>query len=233
MKPLKQPCNLDKCLLCRLCLKEWLPAVAANRQTLQLKKGELLFREGDEMNGIYFVYEGTVKVHKHWGEDKELIVRFAKDGQIVGHRGLGKDPYFPVSATALEKTTVCFIGTQFFYSSLKVNHELLFELMLFFATELKESEKNMRNLAHMPVKGRIAQALLNLQLIFGNNFEEAINEKISRQDLASYVGTTYETLFRMMNEMQEEGMISLAEKKLLVTDQEKLLDCLHQSGGKK
>lgn len=223
MKPLKQPCNLDKCLLCRLCLKDWLPAVAANRKTFQLKKGESLFREGDQMNGIYFVYEGLVKVHKHWGEEKELIIRFARDGQIVGHRGLGKDVYFPVSATALEKTTVCFIENSFFYSSLKVNHDLLFELMLFFATELKESEKNMRNLAHMPVKGRIAQALLTLQEKFGDSFDEAINEKISRQDLASFVGTTYETLFRSINEMQEEGSISFQDKKLMIADQQKLL----------
>ncbi len=223
MKPLKQPCNLDKCLLCRLCLKDWLPAVAANRKTFQLKKGELLFREGDQMNGIYFVYEGLVKVHKHWGEEKELIIRFARDGQIVGHRGLGKNVYFPVSATALEKTTVCFIENSFFYSSLKVNHDLLFELMLFFATELKESEKNMRNLAHMPVKGRIAQALQTLQEKFGDDFDEAINEKISRQDLASFVGTTYETLFRSINEMQEEGSISFLDKKLKIADQQKLL----------
>lgn len=230
MKPLKQPCNLDKCLLCRLCLKDWLPAVAANRKTFQLKKGESLFREGDQMNGIYFVYEGLVKVHKHWGEEKELIVRFARDGQIVGHRGLGKDVYFPVSATALEKTTVCFIENSFFYSSLKVNHDLLFELMLFFATELKESEKNMRNLAHMPVKGRIAQALLTLQEKFGDDFDEAINEKISRQDLASFVGTTYETLFRSINEMQEEGSISFLDKKLKIADQQKLLASVTNGG---
>lgn len=222
MKPLKHPCQLDKCLLCRLCIKDWLPAIAANRKNFQLKKGELLFREGDEMTGIYFVYEGTVKVHKKWGEEKELIVRFARNGQIVGHRGLGKDNYYPVSATALESTTVCFMEIEFFNSSLKVNQEMLFQLMLFFAAELKESEKNMRNLAHMPVKGRIAQALLSLKENFGSDFENTINNKISRQDLASYVGTTYETLFRIINEMQEEGSVSMIDKQLLIADEQKL-----------
>jgi CRP/FNR family transcriptional regulator len=38
--------------------------------------------------GVYFVYKGIVKVHKQWG-DKELIIRFANQGQIFGHRGLG------------------------------------------------------------------------------------------------------------------------------------------------
>jgi CRP/FNR family transcriptional regulator len=64
---------------------------------------------------------------------------------------------YPVSGTALEPTDVCFVDLDFFNSTLKVNQELLFALMMFFAAELKESEKRMRNLAHMPVKGRDCQ----------------------------------------------------------------------------
>ncbi len=55
--------------MCRLCVKEWLPAIAAhNRKNFQFNKGEIIFKEGDEMNGIYFIYHGLVKVHKQWGE---------------------------------------------------------------------------------------------------------------------------------------------------------------------
>lgn len=222
MKELKPSCDVNSCMLCRLCLKDWLPAISANRKNYQLSKGEMLFREGDEMNGIYFIYKGTMKVHKQWGDDKELIVRFAKDGQIIGHRGLGKDNYYPVSATALERTTVCFINNEFFNSSLKVNHNFLYELMIFFAEELKESEKNMRNLAHMPVKGRIAQALFMLKNKFGTDPENAINIILTRQDIASFVGTTYETLFRMMNEMIEEGSIKSLDKRIEIVDVQKL-----------
>ncbi len=221
MKELKTGCNTDTCMLCKRCLNDWLPAVRAHRKNFQLNKGEVLFREQDEMNGVYFIYNGTMKVHKHWGEDKELIVRFAKDGQIVGHRGLGKDNYFPVSATALERTTVCFIDLDFFKTSLKVNHDFLYELMMFFAAELKESEKNMRNLAHMPVKGRIAYALFMLKEKFGTDEDNYIDIQLTRQDIASFVGTTYETLFRMMNELAEEGAISIS-KKIKIIDGEKL-----------
>lgn len=222
MKQLKPTCDVNTCMLCRLCLKDWLPAVRAHRKNFQLNKGEMLFKEGDLMNGIYFIYRGTVKVHKQWGHDKELIIRFAKDGQIAGHRGFGKDEHFPVSATALERTTVCFLDKEFFLSSLKVNHDFLYELMMFFATELKESEKNMRNLAHMPVKGRIAQALLMLRDKFGTDPGNAINIQLTRQDIASFVGTTYETLFRMMNEMIEEGSIKSTDKKIEILDEQKL-----------
>jgi CRP-like cAMP-binding protein len=100
MRKSKTGCDLKTCMLCKLCLKEWIPAVSPQHENFHYKKGELLFAEGDKVNGIYFIYDGTVKVHKHWDNEKELIVRFAKKGDIVGHRGLGKENFYPVSATA-------------------------------------------------------------------------------------------------------------------------------------
>lgn len=222
MKSLKGGCNVNKCLMCKLCMKDWLPAIAAHRKNFRAAKGETLFNEGQEMNGIYFIYAGLVKVHKKWENDKELIVRFARDGDIVGHRGLGKDLLFPVSATAIEATTLCFIQLDFFYSTLKVNQQFLYELMMFYASELKESENNMRNLAHMPVKGRIAQALLNLQQKFGVDKDGYIDIGISRQDLSSYVGTSYETLFRMLNELLNEDAVVSIGRKVAIKDVERL-----------
>lgn len=221
MKTLKAKCNLKTCLLCRLCQKEWLPAVDAHRQNFTVKKGEAIFQEGDEVKGIYFVYDGAVKVHKHWGE-KELILRFAKMGAIIGHRGLGKDLVYPVSGTAIEPTAICFVELDFFQASLKTNHELLYELMQFFATELKESERNMRNLAHMPVKGRMAQALLTLDEKFGCTQDGFLNIGVSRQDLASFAGTTYETAFRVMNEFAEEGNVGVEGKRIRIQNKEGL-----------
>ena len=114
MKKSKNDCDLKSCSLCTGCLKEWIPAVEANRKTFQAEKGELIFKEEEPVAGIYFVYEGKVKVHKKWGPDKELIVRIADKGTIVGHRGLGKNTVYPVSGTALEPVKVCFIDLNFF-----------------------------------------------------------------------------------------------------------------------
>ncbi len=211
-------------MLCRQCLIEWIPALDANRKGYHFQKGEILFNEGEDLKGMYFINRGLVKVHKKWGADKELIIRIARDGDVVGHRGLGADLVYPVSGTALEPTNVCFVDLAFFNSTLKVNHELLFGLMMFFAAELKESEKRMRNLAHMPVKGRIANALLFLKTKFGVTAEGNINLLLSRQDLASYTGTTYETLFRVMNELAEENAISMNGKSIAVLREDLLLN---------
>ena len=48
----------------------------------------MLFTEGNDLKGMYFINKGLVKVHKKWGDDKELILRIARDGDIVGHKGL-------------------------------------------------------------------------------------------------------------------------------------------------
>ncbi|OIQ93647.1 cAMP receptor protein [mine drainage metagenome] len=228
MKKNKIECDFKSCFLCRLSIKEWIPAIDINRKTFHFKKGELIFKEGDKVKGIYFIYKGTVKVHKKWGDEKELIVRIAKDGDIVGHRGLGSNTYYPISGTALEPTTVCFIDLDFFQSTLKVNHEFLYQLMIFFADELQESERRMRNLAHMPVKGRVAQALLLLKTKFGINEEGFIDISLSRQDLASFVGATYETVFRTINELTEEGMIETSGKSIYIKNEEKLLRIINQ-----
>jgi len=222
MKKNPHNCDLQSCFLCMLCLKEWLPAIDAHRKTIHVKKGAVIFQEGTPVEGIYFINEGKAKVHKKWGTDKELILRIAGKGAILGHRGLGNSTLYPVSGTALEACTLCFIDLDFFHSTLKVNPGFAIRLLLFFAEELQESEKNMRNLAHMTVKGRIAQALLMLQEKFGVSQEGFIDIVLSRQDLASLAGTTYETVFRIMNDLVEEKILSTSSKNIGIISKEKL-----------
>jgi CRP/FNR family transcriptional regulator len=203
--------------------QSWIPAVAANRKCIRYKKGEVIFREGEEVTGMFFINTGMVKVHKQWGDDKELILRIAGNGDIVGHRGLGSDTIYPVSGTALKPTEICYIDIGFFNDTLKANQQFLYDLMMFFASELKESEKRMRNLAHMPVKGRIANAVLFLRQKFGST-GSTLNVALSRQDFASYIGATYETVSRIMNEMSEEKSIKVEGKVITVVSEKKLLE---------
>ena len=231
MKKNTHTCDLKSCFLCQRCLPEWIPAIDANRKCLHFKKGELIFAEGDKVPGIYFIYDGKVKVHKKWGTEKELIIRFAQKGDIFGHRGLGHDSYYPISATALEPVNACFINLDFFQTTLKVNYEFIYHLLLFFADELQESERKMRNLAHMQVKGRIAQALLALQDKFGVTKEGFIDIALSRQDLASFAGTTYETVFRFINEFSQDELIRLDGKSISIIDTGRLAEFTRETEG--
>ncbi|MEO7768357.1 MAG: Crp/Fnr family transcriptional regulator [Ferruginibacter sp.] len=229
MKKNRKDCNLRSCFLCKLCLPEWLPAIEANKKTIHFKKGETIFKEGDKVKGIYFVFTGTVKVHKKWGNEKELIIRFAKDGDIFGHRGLGDEVIYPVSGTALESTTVCFIDLDFFKTTIRINNDFTIRLLMFYADELQRSEKKMNNLAHMQVKGRIAYCLLSLKNKFGVTTDGAININLTRQHLASYAGTTYETVFRILNELAQDEILSIDNKNILILDEIQLVNLTKES----
>jgi len=208
--------------MCQHCLPDWLQLVAIHKKNLFYKKGETIFTEGEPVAGIYFLYRGKVKVHKQWGQEKELIVRFAKDGDIVGHRGFGSNSTYPVSASALVPTTICFIEMDFFLSTLKTNPGLTFKLMMFYAHELQSVEHRMRNLVHMDMKGRIADSLLMLKEQFGLDEDGNINIVTSRQDLASYAGTSYESIFRIMNELVNDKVIEVKDKNIKIINEHQL-----------
>jgi CRP-like cAMP-binding protein len=215
-------CNLKDCFLCRFRMPEWKEVIAQNKKTIQFKKGREIFAEGEKVKGIYFIYSGSVKIHKQWIEPKELIIRFAKTGDILGHRGFGSGDIYPIGATALEDTKACFINNNFFETILKTNQSLTYKLMQFYAMELQKAEKRMRNLVHMEVKGRIATALLEINDFFGINNEKYISITISRQDIASYAGTTYETVFKFFNELISAKIISTSGKNIKLNNKDKL-----------
>lgn len=222
-------CNLKDCFLCQYVVTHWLPAIKANKTNIQFRKGEIIFNEGDKVKGIYFVYSGIVKVHKHWDEKKELIFRFAKSGEMFGYRGLGNEKIYPVSTTAIDDVTVCYIDLAFFDATLQANQSLTYKLMQFYANELQDAEKRMRNLVHMEVKGRVADTLLLLRANFGLSEDGYINIMLSRQDIASHAGTTYETLFRILQAFIKAKLIRVNGKKIFIL-KEAALKKLSSSG---
>lgn len=219
-------CNIESCFLCQSCMPAWRAAIAANKQTLAFRKGEVIFREGDKVQGIFFLYEGAVKVHQSWEEQKELILRFATAGDVIGLRGIG-DTY-PVTATALDDTKLCFIDNVFYEASLQTNPSLTYKMMQRYALELQQAELRMRNLAHMEVKGRIASALLDLKQVFGLDKEKYIALAVTRQDIASYAGAAYETVFKFFVELTNENIIATSGKHIKIVNETALKNYVKQ-----
>lgn len=216
-------CDLNTCILCQFSMKDWHPVIDLNKKNSVIKKGKQIFKEGEEVKGIYFIYDGKVKVHKYWDAEKEFIVRFAKSGDMLGQLGLGREKTYPVSATALEETTLCYLPMDFFESSLEVNPKFTYTLMRVFANELQEKDKKMRDLVHMTVKARIAQSFIALKNQFSINEEGFIDIELTRQDLSAFAGVSYETLFKVIVELSEQKIIKVIEKRYMILNEEFLI----------
>lgn len=209
------------CFLCQHCLPEWKDALDPFRKIVHFKKGQTLFREGDPVTDIYFLHSGVVKVHQSWGKNRELILRFAGNGDVVGHRGQC-NATFPVTATALQPGSACCVSTSFLETLLKTDPSFLYAMMQLFAAELEEARQRMKDLALMPARGRLANLLLHLG-------EKHTDLRLTRQDIASYTGTTYETVFRLLAQWSEEGAIRTTGKHIRILDAERLRSLVMQA----
>ncbi len=194
---------------------------ASHKKTQLFKRGKALFTEGEPVRGIYFLYSGVVKIHAPWIDGREMIIRFTRGGEIAGHRGLAGSIY-PISATALEDTVACFIDNDFLELSFKANPSFTYTLMHLYATELQKAEKRMRELTHRETKGRIAWALLDILEGSGTAPDGTLALKLTRQDIAAYAGTTYETVFKFFAELTTAGVIATSGKDIRIMDPARL-----------
>jgi len=208
-------CNKPLCFFCRSCQPAWRNLNRINGKKYSFKKGELICKEGELIDGMYFLTSGAAKVHKQWGNAHENIIRFARAGDVLGFRGMS-DNTFAISATALEDCNTCFIPNEHVKASFPVNPNLSIQFMQLYANELQLAEMRMNNLANLDVKGRISGALLSLHQKFGEDNKGHLRLRISRQDIASYAGTTYETLFRVFSIWIAKGIIKTEGKSIKI-----------------
>ncbi|PIQ15782.1 MAG: transcriptional regulator [Flavobacteriales bacterium CG18_big_fil_WC_8_21_14_2_50_32_9] len=207
----------------KYCSSEWQAFVDFHKETLEFKANEIILKEGDPVNGFLIINEGKAKVYSTNSEGKEMIIRLAADGYIIGHRGFGGDWTYPVSAKAYEKTVITYIPLAIFNQVAKANAEFTYQLMMFFAEELRQSEEK-NNL--IPVKNRVAKAILINYSVFGSDPKDSLklSYTISRKDFASKANTTYETVIRVLGELNKENIIQLQSKFIRIIDLQRLRD---------
>ena len=203
------------------CSPEWQEFVEFHKVLMEFNENSLIFNEGDVVTGLYIVNKGKVKVFCTEEDGKENIIRLAADGEILGHRGFGGDWTYPVSAKTYEKTIVTFIPLNIFNIVAKANAEFSYQIMMFFANELRISEEK---IIQVPVKNRIAKAILMNYNVFGADSKDAlkISYTISRKDYASKVNTTYETVIRVLSELNKEKIVELEGKSIRILNFEEL-----------
>ena len=218
MKRKCETCSHHNCFINKYCSEEWKPLITFHKTSIDYPAGATIFSEGDPVKGIYQIYSGKIKVVTSYNGEKDRIVRLAKKEQILGHRGLGGKMIYPVTAITLEKSQVTFIPIDVFYNALKANSELAFHMLMFYADELKASEKRMKMLASMTAKEKIAVSIMNIVNIFGfdSNDPNLLSFTPTRKDIASIAGTTYETVIRVLGDLEKSKIILLEGKTIRV-----------------
>lgn len=200
--------------------------LSKHKVTNLYKKGQTLFVEGNPPYGLYCVSEGNIKVTKLGSNGRENIVRLVTAGDVLGHRSIFTDQYYSATATALEDTKVCFLDKKYILDLVKTEPSISKNIMFRLGRDLGASETKVASLSQKSVLERTAELVL---MLGATHFEECsdgkkITLKLTREEMASYLGTSSETLIRCLSELKSEGIIGQSGKNILIKDEKRLVD---------
>lgn len=185
--------------------------------------GETLFKEGQYPPGFYIITKGKLKYSKFGFEKREQIIRFAKEGDVVGYRSFIGEESYNCTAIAISEVCLCFLKHDLIQQLFKSNSDLPFQFMKVLANDLKTSETKILHLTQNTVRERIAESILLLAEFYGTEDDGiTINVSLKRDELAGIAGTIRESAIRTLYEFNESNIIELTGKKIIILDAQKL-----------
>ncbi len=207
--------------------KEELQDLEEGMQEIKLQKGDTIIEEESRPQGVYYVKSGTAKLYKVGFNGKEQILRFAKEGDIIGYRSLLCDEKFSASATALEDMEIMYIPEYFFHKLLEVSPRLAFDMLKRIAHELGEAGRTITILAQKTVRERLAEVLILLEQKLGTDENGFINISLTREEMANLIGTATESAIRLISEFKTDEYIEVEGRKIKILDHQKLNKLAH------
>ncbi|MBW1893704.1 MAG: Crp/Fnr family transcriptional regulator [Deltaproteobacteria bacterium] len=179
-------------------------------------KGRIVFSEGDEGDGFYVVADGSVKIYKVSAEGKEHILHIYGPGSPFGEVPVFSGQKFPANAEALIKSHLLFFSRQTFVDLISENPSLAMNMLAVLSMRLREFTIQIENLSLKEVPGRLASHLIYLS--DEQKTEDKVLLPVSKGQLASLLGTIPETLSRILNKMNSQGLLEVDGRSIKLLD---------------
>ncbi len=199
-----------------------LNSLSNDRKASFLKKKQLIYREGDEPIKFYFLKAGKVKTYQSNNDGKEFITYLYNTGDFFGHIAIIENTEYKDSAEALVDSEIVSIPKHDFLELITRNQSVANDFIKLLANNIQEKEDQLAQMAYNSLRKRTANALLQLSKKYKTESDINFSIKISRDDLASVVGTATESLIRTLSEFKADKIIEIAGSEIKIMDQRKL-----------
>lgn len=188
------------------------------------RKNMVVFMEGDPGEAFYYIKSGKVRVFRTYEDGKEHILNIFGQGDVFGEATLFSNIPYPASAIVYDDAEIGLIKNADLEKLIKSNSELALKLIKILNRKLLFSQQTVRDLAFNDVFARTASQILKLAEAHGRKTDRGMEVAIqlSRQELADMVGTTRETVSRVMSRFKKEKSITEEKDKILILDNDKL-----------
>jgi CRP/FNR family cyclic AMP-dependent transcriptional regulator len=192
--------------------------------TVELKRGERLFSEGDEGDKLYVVLDGKIKLTRAAPDGRENLLSVHGPGEMFGELSLFDPRPRTSSAAAVTDSRLVALAHDVLRTWLKDRPDVSMHLLRALAQRLRRINDVKADLVFTDVPGRVAKALLDLADRFGEIERNGIqvHHDLTQEELAQLVGASRETVNKALADFAARGWLQLQGKSVLLLDPDRL-----------
>lgn len=189
----------------------------------KFSQGTVIAQSGEKVTSLMMVLKGTVK-----GEMVDFTGKVIKiedipaPGALASAFVFGSDNRFPVNVISMTAVELLVIDKADFLRLLMKNDILLVNYLNMISNRSQFLSEKIRFLNFKTIKGKLAQYILQLAEISGN---EVRNDR-TQSELADYFGVARPSVARALGEMEEAGLIEVRARIIKIIDRKRLSDIL-------
>ncbi len=197
-------------------------------------RGSPIYLPFDETNSLFLLASGRVKICHLTPDGKQSILAFIEPGEVFGELALFEDGPRDEYAEAVEKATIVLIPGELMRATMEAHAGLTLGVTKLIGLRRRRIEQRLKNLLFLSNRERLTHLLLELAEQYGVQGASGLRLRIqlSHQDLANVIGSTRETVTVVLGEMQQEGLLSLGRRKIVINDLARLAGSVHRPAPK-
>lgn len=195
---------------------------------LIMKKGDVLFRKGDEGTALYIIIKGRMKITVPSKLGDEITLAILSRGDFFGEMALLDSLPRSADATAMEETLLYVLNRSDFQSFLIHNENAVRSILYALSSRLRKTDDFLTEVCFLNISARLARRLLEMaeSLLQENSHGSSMELKLTQSDLASLLGTTRETINRELKILRDRGIVSTSRNLIIIHNLELLKRCI-------
>jgi CRP-like cAMP-binding protein len=211
--------SLARCPLFRNVPREVLAGVARQMRGRHFSRNEVIFHQGDPGEALYVITEGSVKILLPSAEGEEAIIATLRPGDFFGELALLDRAPRSATAKALEPTQTWELPRDMFRRILDADNSLRDALLTALSGELRRLTGHVEELHFLDLAGRLALRLVRLASDASSG-ESAVrlDWPYTQSDLAAMIGGTRQSVNRLLNVLEADGLVRIERDVLIITD---------------
>jgi len=190
-------------------------------------KDTVVFFENEEGDSFFMILEGRIKVTILGDDGREVILSMLGPGDFFGEMALLDNEPRSATATAREETELLSLHRNDFQTVLTDNRSITTALIKILTARLRRANHQISTLALLDVYGRVARVIVDMAREEGRRLRDGriAFRRATHQEIANRIGTTRETVTRMLKDLERQGLIHIEGKEIVVEpDFEKVFD---------